>query len=136
MNRALRAATMGVLLLSPVVLSACSAGQVTQTATQQRDKTGAQAQVGDLSQRHAQLLRIACHLVGGSYELLDGCLRGLQLACVGLGSAAADPVRGVHAAQERLDPAYVLLQLAHLGCDVPGGGYSSLILSCQDGAPR
>ena len=40
MNRALRAATMGVLLLSPVALSACSAGQVTQTATQQRDKTG------------------------------------------------------------------------------------------------
>ena len=41
MNRALRAATMGVLLLSPVALSACSAGQVTQTATQERDKVGA-----------------------------------------------------------------------------------------------
>jgi copper(I)-binding protein len=54
-NRALRAATMGVLLLSPVALSACSAGQVTQTATQARDKTGAQAQVGDISIREAQL---------------------------------------------------------------------------------
>jgi copper(I)-binding protein len=54
-NRALRAAAMGVLLLSPVVLSACSAGQVTQTATQQRDKTGAQAQVGDISIRQGQL---------------------------------------------------------------------------------
>ena len=43
MNRALRAATMGVLLLSPVALSACSAGQVTQTATQERDKVGAMA---------------------------------------------------------------------------------------------
>ena len=50
-NRALRAATMGVLLLSPVALSACSAGQVTQTATQERDKTGGQAQVGDLTLR-------------------------------------------------------------------------------------
>src|SRR5688500_6382196 len=40
-NRALRAATMGVLLLPPVALSACSAGQVTQTATQERDKVGA-----------------------------------------------------------------------------------------------
>jgi copper(I)-binding protein len=54
-NRALRAATMGVLLLSPVALSACSAGQVTQTATQERDKTGAQAQVGDISIRAGQL---------------------------------------------------------------------------------
>ena len=41
MNRALRAATIGVLLLSPAALSACSAGQVTQTASQNRDKTGA-----------------------------------------------------------------------------------------------
>src|SRR3712207_9405987 len=39
-NRALRAATMGVLLLSPVALTACSAGQVPQTATQNRDKVG------------------------------------------------------------------------------------------------
>jgi copper(I)-binding protein len=54
-NRALRAATMGVLLLSPVALSACSAGQVTQTATQERDKTGAQAQVGDLTLRQVRL---------------------------------------------------------------------------------
>ena len=46
MNRALGAATAGVLLLSPLALSACSAGQVTQTATQQRDKVGAMAQVG------------------------------------------------------------------------------------------
>jgi copper(I)-binding protein len=54
-NRALRAATMGVLLLSPVALSACSAGQVTQTATQERDKVGAMAQVGDLTIRAVQL---------------------------------------------------------------------------------
>ncbi len=55
MNRALRAATMGVLLLSPVALGACSAGQVTQTETQNRDKTGGQAQVGDITVRAAQL---------------------------------------------------------------------------------
>ena len=56
MNRALRAATMGVLLLSPVALSACSAGQVTQTASQERDKVGAMAQVGDLTIRAVQFL--------------------------------------------------------------------------------
>src|SRR5688500_1080100 len=55
-NRALRAATMGVLLLSPVALSACSAGQVTQTASQERDKVGAMAQVGDLTIRAVQLV--------------------------------------------------------------------------------
>jgi copper(I)-binding protein len=54
-NRALRAATIGVLLLSPLALSACSAGQVTQTATQERDKTGAQAQVGDITLRQVRL---------------------------------------------------------------------------------
>ncbi|MCF6745399.1 copper chaperone PCu(A)C [Blastococcus sp. KM273128] len=51
MNRALRAATMGVLLLSPLALSACSAGQVTQTVEQQRDKVGAMAEVGDIALR-------------------------------------------------------------------------------------
>ncbi|MGY1834047.1 hypothetical protein ACI79P_02935 [Blastococcus sp. SYSU DS0510] len=51
MNRALRAATMGVLLVSPFALSACSAGQVTQTAEQQRDKVGAMAAVGDIALR-------------------------------------------------------------------------------------
>ena len=56
MNRALRAATMGVLLLSPVALSACSAGQVTQTASQERDKVGAMGQVGDLTIRQVQFL--------------------------------------------------------------------------------
>jgi copper(I)-binding protein len=66
-NRALRAATMGVLLLSPVALSACSAGQVTQTATQERDKTGAQAQVGDITLRQVRLEEPR----GGRYEAGD-----------------------------------------------------------------
>jgi copper(I)-binding protein len=81
-NRALRAATIGVLLLSPVVLSACSAGQVTQTATQERDKTGAQAQVGDISLRQVQLL----HPRGGSYEQGDDA--DLQIAIINGGTEA------------------------------------------------
>lgn len=55
MNRALRAATMGVLLLSPVALTACSAGQVPQTATQNRDKVGPEAAVGDITLRAVSL---------------------------------------------------------------------------------
>jgi hypothetical protein len=79
-NRALRAATMGVLLLSPVALSACSAGQVTQTATQERDKTGAQAQIGDISLREGQLLAPR----GGTYARGDDA--ELQLAIVNGGT--------------------------------------------------
>ncbi|WP_409331035.1 hypothetical protein [Trujillonella humicola] len=55
MNRALRAATMGVLLLTPVALTACSAGQVNQTASQARDKVGPMAQVGDLQLRQVTI---------------------------------------------------------------------------------
>ena len=54
MNRALRAAAMGALLLSPVALSACSAGQVTQTNTQEQN-VGNQADVGPLNLRALQL---------------------------------------------------------------------------------
>ena len=87
MNRALRAATMGVLLLSPVALSACSAGQVTQTATQERDKTGAQAQVGNISLRQAELL----HPRGGSYERGDDA--DLQVAIINGGTEPDTLVR-------------------------------------------
>ena len=55
MNRALRAATVGVLLLTPVALSACSSGQVNQTASQVRDKVGASADLGDLTLRQVML---------------------------------------------------------------------------------
>ncbi|HEX2073195.1 MAG TPA: hypothetical protein VHF92_05365 [Geodermatophilus sp.] len=64
MNRALRAATMGVLLLSPVALTACSAGQVTQTVTQERDKVGAMASQGDITLRQVVLE----YPEGGRYE--------------------------------------------------------------------
>jgi hypothetical protein len=86
-NRALRAATMGVLLLSPIALSACSAGQVTQTATQERDKTGAQAQVGDISLRQVQLL----HPRGGRYDQGDDA--DLQAAIINAGQQADTLVR-------------------------------------------
>jgi hypothetical protein len=54
-NRALRAAITGALLLTPVTLSACSAGQVNQTSTQNRDKVGPSVEVGDLEVRQVQI---------------------------------------------------------------------------------
>jgi copper(I)-binding protein len=66
-NRALRAATMGVLLLGPLALSACSAGQVTQTANQDRDKAGPQAQNADITLRPVVL----AYPDGGSYDAGD-----------------------------------------------------------------
>jgi len=42
---------MGALLLSPVALAACSAGQVTQTNTQDRDKAGPQAEAQNITLR-------------------------------------------------------------------------------------
>jgi hypothetical protein len=73
-NRALRAATLGVLLLSPLALSGCSAGRVTQTASQVRDKTGGQGQVGDLRLRQVEL----AYPDAGSYAA--GADAELQLA--------------------------------------------------------
>jgi copper(I)-binding protein len=73
---------MGVLLLSPIALSACSAGQVTQTATQERDKTGAQTQVGDISIREGKLAAPDA----GSYEQGDDA--EMQLAIVNEGAQA------------------------------------------------
>ena len=67
MNRALRAATMGALLLSPVSLGACSAGQVTQTAEQVRDKVGPMVDAGTITLR-AVLLE---HPTGGRYDAGD-----------------------------------------------------------------
>jgi copper(I)-binding protein len=50
-NRAVRAATMGVLLLGPLALGACSGGQITQTNTQDRDKAGPQGEVENVTLR-------------------------------------------------------------------------------------
>jgi copper(I)-binding protein len=63
-NRAPRAAVMGVLLLSPIALTACSAGQVAQTAEQQRDQVGTMASVGDVKLRALNL----AYPTGGTYS--------------------------------------------------------------------
>ena len=82
MNRALRAAIVGVALFSPVALSACSAGQVAQTATQERDKVGAMAEVGDLTLRQVNL----AHPRSGSYDAGDDA--ELTMAIVNTGDEA------------------------------------------------
>ncbi|SDF60684.1 Copper(I)-binding protein [Blastococcus aurantiacus] len=82
MTRALRAAIVGVALFSPVALSACSAGQVTQTATQERDKVGAMAQVGDITLRQVEL----AYPRGGSYDAGDDA--ELTMAIVNTGEEA------------------------------------------------
>lgn len=82
MNRALRTAIVGVALFSPVALTACSAGQVAQTATQERDQTGAMAEVGDITLRAVEL----AYPRGGSYDAGDDA--ELQLAIVNTGDEA------------------------------------------------
>jgi len=81
-NRALRAAIVGVALFSPVALSACSAGQVTQTGTQERDKVGAMAQVGDITLRQVEL----AYPRSGSYDAGDDA--ELTMAIVNTGEEA------------------------------------------------
>ena len=88
MNRALRAATMGALLLSPIALPACSAGQVSQTATQNRDKVGPEAAVGDITLRQITL----AHPQDGLYE--EGENAELQMAIVNT-STEADTLVGI-----------------------------------------
>lgn len=88
MNRALRAATMGALLLSPIALTACSAGQVSQTATQNRDKVGPEAAVGDLTLRAITL----AYPEDGLYE--EGEDAELQLAIVN-GDTEDDTLIGI-----------------------------------------
>lgn len=105
MNRALRAATMGVLLVSPLALSACSAGQVTQTVEQQRDKVGALAEVGDIALRQIAVvapedgeypagedapLRVAIVNTGNEDDTLTG-ISGEGFGAVEIDAAAATP---------------------------------------------
>ncbi|NYJ06091.1 copper chaperone PCu(A)C [Petropleomorpha daqingensis] len=80
MNRALRAATVGVLLFSPLVITACSAGQVNQTSSQQRDKVGPSVEVGDLTLRGVQL----AYPTDGSYA--PGEDAELQMSIVNSGT--------------------------------------------------
>ena len=66
-NRAVRSAAVVLLLLSPVALGGCSAGQVTQAATQARDKSGGAGQLEDISVHAVQLV----HPPRGVYEVGD-----------------------------------------------------------------
>lgn len=82
MKRALRAAIVGVALFSPAALSACSAGQVAQTATQERDKVGAMTEAGDISLRQVNL----AYPRSGSYDAGDDA--ELTMAIVNAGDEA------------------------------------------------
>ncbi|MGY1747496.1 hypothetical protein [Blastococcus sp. SYSU D00695] len=92
-NRALRAATMGALLLTPVVMTACSAGQVNQTSSQDRDKVGPSAQVGDLELRQVQLAN-PCEADEDATAYEDGDSPELVLSIVN-GGRAADTLTGI-----------------------------------------
>ena len=81
MNRVVRAAAVGVLVLSPVVLSACSADQIAQTATQDRDIRGGQADVGDIHLRTAT----TAYPESGAYEV--GGEAVLEVAVANSGTA-------------------------------------------------
>jgi hypothetical protein len=48
-------AAIALPLVLAMTLGACSAGQVTQTATQDRDKTGGYSAMGDIATRAVQL---------------------------------------------------------------------------------
>lgn len=81
MNRALRAAALGVLLFSPIALSACSSGQIAQTVQQNRDKTGPMGSVGPIELRQVQVT----YPRDGRYEQGDDA--GLEMSIVNTGSA-------------------------------------------------
>ncbi|WNV75223.1 copper chaperone PCu(A)C [Geodermatophilus sp. DSM 44513] len=55
MSRAVKQVAIALCLLVLMVLTGCSAGQVTQTATQDRDKTGGFGSVGDVTIRAVRL---------------------------------------------------------------------------------
>jgi copper(I)-binding protein len=80
-NRALRAAALGLALLSATALTACSAGQINQTSSQERDKVGSQGAIGDILLREVQL----AYPNGGTYA--PGSEAELNAAIVNTGSA-------------------------------------------------
>lgn len=79
MNRALRAATIGCLLIAPVALSSCSAGQIPQTSTQNRDRTGPMAAIGNIYVRQLLL----AYPTGGSYAPGDDAELGMSIVNTG-----------------------------------------------------
>jgi hypothetical protein len=78
MTRRRRAVIVALLLLAPIALSACGAGQVTQTATQARDRTGGQGQLGDIAVRavHLEYPADGVHDPGDPVRLAMGIVNG------------------------------------------------------------
>jgi copper(I)-binding protein len=121
-RRALRAAVMGVLLLSPVALAACSAGQVAQTASQQQN-LGNSADVGDL---HLRALELP-YPTGGVYP------RGSDARLLGaVASSAATDDTLVSIEGDAFDSVEVVDPGAAAGA-AAGAGSSSLDLTVPAG---
>lgn len=96
MNRALRAAAIGVLLLAPVTLSACGAGQVNQTSAQNRDKVGPTARIGDITLREVELAYPeGGHYAKGSDAVLNAAIVNDGAADDTLVSITGDGFSGV-----------------------------------------
>ena len=127
-NRAPRAAALGVLLLSPLALGACSAGQVTQTATQEQN-LGNQADVGDLNLRAVELP----YPTGGFYAAgSDARL----LAAVASNSASDDTlvsVKGSDFTGVEVVPAATASPSAAAGGGGGGGGGGNVGLTVPAG---
>jgi hypothetical protein len=87
-NRALRATLMGALVIAPVTLGACSAGQVSQTGTQDRDKVGPQAQVEDILLRQVTV----AYPEEGAYEEGDDAVLVMTIVNA---SDRADTLTGI-----------------------------------------
>jgi copper(I)-binding protein len=126
-RRALRAAALGVLLVSPLALTACSAGQVTQTATQEQN-VGNSAGIGDLALRNLSLP----YPTGGEYTAGTDARLIAAVASTGdtddtLVSIDGDDFEGV----EVVPSAEAAASGDDLALDVPAGG--TLYLSNGDG---
>lgn len=95
MTRTRRAGTVAVLLLTAVALSACGAGQVTQTATQDRDRTGGHGRIGDITIRAVQLAYPAdgVHDPGDPVELTMAIVNSGRVADELIG-VTGDPFTG------------------------------------------
>jgi hypothetical protein len=117
-NRALRAATIGCLLIAPVALSSCSAGQIPQTSTQNRDKVGAMGTLGAIDLREVKLPfpTGGSYTQGGDAELSGAIVNGGTEADV-LVSVKGDDFTGVRASGTGAAP----LTTSSALTSVPGG---------------
>jgi hypothetical protein len=117
-NRALRAATIGCLLIAPVALSSCSAGQIPQTSTQNRDKVGALATIGAIDLREVKLPfpTGGTYAQGGDAELVGAVVNGGTEADT-LVSVTGDDFTGIRISGSGTAPQSTTSSLS----SVPGG---------------